>query len=81
MDAKLANSIEEYEQIWKFKLSDNYYLAKDGLVLQYAEYEIGPYVVGLPRLTIPYDQLKGILKTQYFPVSDPVPASEAKVKS
>lgn len=50
-------------------------------MLQYAEYEIGPYVVGLPRLTIPYDQLKGILKTQYFPVSDPVPASEAKVKS
>ena len=81
MNAKLANSIEEYEQIWKFKLSDNYYLAKDGLVLQYAEYEIGPYVVGLPRLTIPYDQLKGILRTQYFPVSDPVPASEAKVKS
>lgn len=81
MDAKLANSVEEYEQAWKFKLSDNYYLSKDGLILQYAEYEIGPYVVGLPRLTIPYEQLKGILKPQYFPISDDAPASEAKAKS
>lgn len=80
MDSQLANSTEEYEQTWKFKLSDNYYLGKDGLILQYAEYEIGPYVVGLPRLMLPYEQLKGILKPQYFPVSDEVPASEVKAK-
>ena len=66
-DSKLADNIAEYEQVWKFKLSDNFYLGKQGLILQYGEYEIGPYVVGLPRLTIPYDQLKGVLKTQYFP--------------
>jgi len=42
-------------------------LSKQGLILQYGEYEIGPYVVGLPRLTIPYEQLQTILKKQYLP--------------
>lgn len=64
---KLANNLEEYEQVWKFKLSNNFYLGKQGLILQYAEYEIGPYVVGLPRLEIPYEQLKTVLKKEYLP--------------
>ena len=68
IDSKLAENVAEYEQAWKFKLTDNFYLGKQGLILQYGEYDIGPYVVGLPRLTIPYDQLKGVLKPQYFPV-------------
>lgn len=67
IESKLANDVSEYEQAWKFKLSDNYYLSQQGLILQYGEYEIGPYVVGLPRLTIPYDQLQTILKKQYLP--------------
>lgn len=81
MDAKLADSVEEYEQVWKFKLTGNYYLGKDGLILQYAEYDIGPYVVGLPRLTIAYEQLQGILKPQYFPAGAEALASEAKAKA
>ncbi|MGE8560254.1 MAG: RsiV family protein [Acinetobacter sp.] len=67
IESKLANSVEEYEQAWKFSLSDNFYLSSQGLILQYGEYEIGPYVVGLPRLTIPYDQLQSVLKKQYLP--------------
>lgn len=63
----MAENVQDYEQAWKFELSQNYYLGKQGLILQYQEYEIGPYVVGLPRLTIPYDQLKGVLKPQYLP--------------
>lgn len=70
IDSKLATNAKEYEQAWKFVLTDNFYLAKQGLVLQYAEYEIGPYVVGLPRLVIPYDQLDGIVKAQYLPKQD-----------
>ena len=70
LESKLANSVEEYEQAWKFTLSDNFYLSKQGLILQYGEYEIGPYVVGLPRLTIPYDQLQGILKKEYLPQAE-----------
>lgn len=66
MESKLAKDVAEYEQAWKFILTDNFYLAQEGLILQYAEYEIGPYVVGLPRLMIPYAQLQGVLKPQYL---------------
>ncbi len=72
IDNELANSLADYEQAWPFSLSNNFYLAPQGLILQYGEYEIGPYVVGLPRLVIPYSELKGILKTPYFPVSSTV---------
>lgn len=82
LESKLAESVEEYEQAWKFKLSQNFYLGKQGLILQYAEYEIGPYVVGLPRLTIPYDQLGSILKPEYLPetVKDTASVSETSVQ-
>lgn len=73
--SELSTNVEEYEQAWKFKLSENYYLGQQGLILQYAEYEIGPYVVGLPRLTIPYAELQGIVKATYLPVTEA--ASEA----
>lgn len=82
LESKLASSVEDYEQAWKFKLSQNFYLGKQGLILQYAEYEIGPYIVGLPRLTIPYDQLSSIIKPEYLPetVKDAGSASEASVQ-
>jgi len=35
IDSKLAESVNEYEQAWKFTLSDNFYLVKQGLILQY----------------------------------------------
>lgn len=81
IDSEISNNVDEYEQVWKYSLSHNFNLGKNGLNLQYGEYEIGPYVVGLPRLTIPYDQLQGILKPQYLPLAptqDQV-ASEAQV--
>src|SRR5690606_41845688 len=77
MESKLAKEVAEYDQAWKFTLTDNFYLAQDGLILQYAEYEIGPYVVGLPRLMIPYAQLQGVLKPQYLPQAETA-ASEAQ---
>ncbi|WP_273777458.1 RsiV family protein [Acinetobacter sp. GSS19] len=67
VDSKLATSVEEYEQVWPFQLSDNFFLSQQGLILQYGEYEIGPYVVGLPRLVVPYEKLQKILKPQYLP--------------
>ena len=68
-EAKLADNIADYEQAWKFHLSDNFYLSQQGLILQYAEYEIGPYVVGLPKLVLSYEDLTGILKPEYLPVA------------
>lgn len=83
LDSELADQVEEYEQAWQFKMTDNFYLGKQGLILQYDEYEIGPYVVGLPRLVIPYTELQGILKPEYLPeaLRPPFAASEAKPTS
>lgn len=67
IDSKLANTADEYEQAWPFLVTDNYFLGEQGLILQYGEYEIGPYVVGLPRLVIPFDQLQGVLKPEFLP--------------
>jgi hypothetical protein len=67
VDSKLANDPKEYEEAWPFQVTDNFLLGEQGLILQYGEYEIGPYVVGLPRLVIPFDQLKGVLKPEYLP--------------
>lgn len=67
IENKLADNVKEYEQSWKFSLSSNYYLGTQGLILQYAEYELGPYVVGLPRLTIPYTDLKNVIKPEFLP--------------
>ena len=67
VDTKLATDPAHYEQAWPFKMTDNYLLSEQGLILQYAEYEIGPYVVGLPRLVIPFEQLQDILKPEYLP--------------
>lgn len=80
IDSKLATDITEYEQAWKFVLTDNFYLTQQGLALQYAEYEIGPYVVGLPRLMLPYDKLQGVLKPEYLPQTEKTAsASSAQV--
>lgn len=63
----LADSISDYEEAWAFKLSNNFYFNDKGLVLQYGEYEIGPYVVGMPSFTIGYEQLVGVVKPNYLP--------------
>ncbi|XID75397.1 RsiV family protein [Alkanindiges sp. WGS2144] len=63
-DAK--TDLDEYEQTWPFKLTDNFTFDLDGLKLSYAQYEIGPYVVGMPEFTVPYAQLNGIIKPEYL---------------
>lgn len=59
-------NIEEYQAMWKFFVSDNFSFGKDGLEFLYQQYDIGPYVVGLPEFTLPYAQLKGIVKPEYL---------------
>lgn len=75
VDSKLATDPKEYEQAWPFQLTDNFLLGEQGLILQYGEYDIGPYVVGLPRLVIPFSQLQGVLKPEYLPKVDAPAAS------
>ncbi|MEB3767417.1 RsiV family protein [Acinetobacter sp. MD2] len=64
---KLSDNLANYEQTWPFTLSRNFYFDDKGLTLQYAQYEIGPYVVGMPSFSLTYAQLKGIVKPQYLP--------------
>lgn len=75
VDSKLATDPKEYEQAWPFQVTDNFLLGEQGLILQYGEYDIGPYVVGLPRLVIPFSELQGVLKPEYLPKVDTPAAS------
>ena len=56
-----------YESLWPFKVSENFYLDKNQLVLQYGQYELGPYAAGLPRIILPYQELVDVLDPQYLP--------------
>jgi Protein of unknown function (DUF3298) len=75
IDSKLATDPKEYEQAWPFQVTDNFLLGEQGLILQYGEYDIGPYAVGLPRLVIPFSELQGVLKPEYLPKVDTPAAS------
>ncbi|MGV8843087.1 MAG: RsiV family protein [Pseudomonas sp.] len=55
---------------WPFQHSPNIALTSDALSLKYDVYSIAPYSMGHPELKVPYAQLNGILKPQYFPGGD-----------
>lgn len=68
-----ANQLDqdpEYISNWPFERSENVALGQAALLLKYNVYSIAPYSSGHPQLTIPYSQLKGILKAQYVPDHD-----------
>ena len=46
----------------KFKLSNNYGFTKQGVVFQYNEGEIAPHAMGSPKIIIPYNELKPLIK-------------------
>lgn len=48
-------------------LTQYWYLNHDGLVIYYNQYEIAPYAAGIIKIEIPYSDLEGILKEEYFP--------------
>lgn len=65
-----ANQLEqnpEFIRNWPFERTDNVALGQAAVLLKYDVYSIAPYSSGHPQLTIPYSQLQGILKAQYFP--------------
>lgn len=59
--------IADYEEMWSFELTENFYFNKEGLVLVYSPYEMGAYAQGFIELTVPYDELMHILKEPYLP--------------
>ncbi len=58
-----------YNKMWPFQESDNYALTRDGIVVKYDAYSIAPYSHGEPELSIPYADLRGILKPELLPRS------------
>lgn len=52
-----------------------WYLSKEGLGIYFSPYDIAPYAAGTIEVTIPYADLAGILKPDFFPAE--LPASIA----
>lgn len=52
---------------WPFVVSDNAAPLDDGLSIKYQVYDLGPYAIGQPELTIPYAELEGVLEPRYLP--------------
>ncbi len=48
-----------YDELW--------YFDQNGLCFAFSPYEIAPYSQGIISVTIPYDQLTGIIADSYFP--------------
>ena len=58
-----------YDKMWPFQENDNYALTRDGMVIKYPAYSIAPYAQGEPEISIPYSELRGILKPELLPAS------------
>lgn len=43
----------------------SWYLDSKGIVIDYQLYQIGPYVVGMPSVTLPYDEFAAYIKEDY----------------
>lgn len=50
-----------YEKMWPFQFSDNAALLANGIAVTFDPYTLGPYVLGMPTIVIPFSDLKGIV--------------------
>ena len=62
--------------------TDFWYFSNTGLVVFFNPYDISPYAAGVVKIEFPYEDLKGILKPEYFPAAaDPAAKAAAPVLS
>lgn len=59
----------EFIATWPFQQTRHIGLARVGVLLMYDVYRIAPYTSGHPLLVVPYPQLNGILRPEFFPRS------------
>lgn len=59
-------NLEQFKAQWPFKPSDNVALLSNGLEVSYEPFTIAPKSFGEPKITIPYEQLIGILRPEYI---------------
>ncbi|GGK10605.1 DUF3298 and DUF4163 domain-containing protein [Pseudomonas matsuisoli] len=56
----------EYLEMWPFQQTENVALGQKAVYLKYDVYAIAPYAAGHPELTIPYSELKGVLRPEFL---------------
>lgn len=66
------NKSLSYDQGWHF--------STEGLVVYFSPYEIAPYSLGVVSVTIPYNQLSGVVKDEYFPREQDVTIGTVKAE-
>jgi len=59
----------EFRKMWPFRRSEDFRLGDEGLVLLYGVYVLGPYVLGPVQLTIPWEELRDLVREQYLPAN------------
>lgn len=64
-----GNDNPEYLATWPFTRTPNIALTRQAVLLKYDVYTLAPYSSGHPELSIPYAQLQGVLRPEYFPRS------------
>lgn len=66
LSERLRNSLskEDYEMLFiqEIDSNDNFYVDTEGVTYIYGRYEIGPYVSGIIRVSVPWSDLKDILR-------------------
>lgn len=62
--ANLLCTVDDVEMLFEKDIlpHDNFYLTAQGITYIYQRYEIGPYVLGIIEVTIPWKEIKDILK-------------------
>lgn len=63
---KNTSFIDAGLDVEEFPMTENFGFTKDGLVLYYNAYEIGPYSMGTVELVFGYDELKGVINPKYI---------------
>lgn len=56
-----------FQEDWPFQQTDSFRLTNKGVLLNYNVYSIAPYSMGQPQLTLPWDDLKGVIRARYRP--------------
>lgn len=52
----------------RFRLTDNFAVTGEGLLFVYNPYEVAPYVFGPTRITVPWSELRGMLRSPAIPL-------------
>lgn len=61
-----ANADDDFRGAWPFQKTGDFRLTDNGVRLLYGVYTLGPYVMGMPELTLPRGDLQGVVKAKFL---------------